>query len=72
MAKNENVNLLSPQYNGVNLEVQFLGSWIFTHGDVDGLCAGAIALAAYPDANVFFTHPYGLEGDLCEAKMLIE
>ncbi|MCD6538061.1 DHH family phosphoesterase [Candidatus Bathyarchaeota archaeon] len=50
------------------MEVQILGSWIFTHGDVDGLCAGAIALAAYPDANVFFTHPYGLEGDLHEAK----
>ncbi len=43
-------------------------TWIFTHGDVDGLCAGAIALAANPDAHVFFTHPYGLEGDLKEAE----
>ncbi|MCD6465401.1 DHH family phosphoesterase [Candidatus Bathyarchaeota archaeon] len=43
-------------------------TWIFTHGDADGLCAGAIALAANPDAHVFFTHPYGLEGDLKEAE----
>jgi len=43
-------------------------TWIFTHGDTDGLCSGAIALAANPDAHVFFTHPYGLEGDLSEAK----
>ncbi len=43
-------------------------TWIFTHGDVDGLCAGAIALAANPNAHVFFTHPYGLEGDLKEAE----
>ena len=43
-------------------------TWIFTHGDADGLCAGAISLAANPDAHVFFTHPYGLEEDLREAK----
>jgi len=45
-----------------------MDTWIFTHGDVDGLCAGAVALAANPNAHVFFTHPYGLEGDLSEAK----
>ncbi len=45
-----------------------MDTWIFTHGDADGLCAGAIALAANPNAHVFFTHPYGLEGDLGEAK----
>jgi len=45
-----------------------MNTWIFTHGDSDGLCAGAIALAANPNAHVFFTHPYGLEGDLNEAK----
>jgi RecJ-like exonuclease len=43
-------------------------TWIFTHGDVDGICAGAVALAANPGAHVFFTHPYGLEEDLDEAE----
>ena len=38
--------------------------WVFTHSDGDGVCAGALALAANPDARVFFTHPYGLLGDL--------
>ncbi|MBS7656559.1 phosphoesterase [Candidatus Bathyarchaeota archaeon] len=42
--------------------------WIFTHGDGDGLCAGALALAANPGAQVFFTHPYGLLGDLEQVK----
>ena len=37
---------------------------IFTHGDTDGLCAGAIALAANPDAKVFITNPYRLLEDL--------
>lgn len=41
-----------------------MASWIFTHGDGDGLCAGAIALAADMNAKVFFTHPYGLLEDL--------
>jgi len=45
-----------------------MDTWVFTHGDADGLCAGALALAANPDAHVFFTHPYGLEEDLNEAK----
>ncbi len=45
-----------------------MDTWIFTHGDSDGICSGAIALAANPNAHVFFTHPYGLEGDLGEAK----
>ncbi|MEM2342383.1 MAG: DHH family phosphoesterase [Candidatus Bathyarchaeia archaeon] len=38
--------------------------WILTHSDGDGICAGALALAANPDAQVFFTHPYGLLEDL--------
>lgn len=38
--------------------------WIFTHSDGDGVCAGALALAANHGARVFFTHPYGLLGDL--------
>jgi RecJ-like exonuclease len=41
---------------------------IFTHGDGDGLCAGALALAANPGAEVFFTHPFGLLGDLGNAE----
>lgn len=42
--------------------------WIFTHGDGDGLCAGALSLAANPDAQVFFTHPFGLLEDLEQTK----
>lgn len=45
-----------------------MATWIFTHGDGDGLCAGALTLAAYPHANLFFTHPYGLLEDLENAK----
>lgn len=43
-----------------------MGVRIFTHGD--GICAGAIALAANPDAHVFFTHPFGLIEDLNVAE----
>jgi RecJ-like exonuclease len=43
-----------------------LNLWIFTHGDGDGLCAGALALASHPDARVFFTNPYGLYEDLAQ------
>jgi len=39
-------------------------AWIFTHGDADGICAGAIALSANPGSRIFFTHPYGLLEDL--------
>mgnify|MGYP000533551439 CR=1 FL=1 len=38
--------------------------WIFTHGDCDGICSGALALSVSPNAKVFFTHPYGLVEDL--------
>lgn len=38
--------------------------WVFTHGDSDGVCAGALALAARPGSKVFFTHPIGLLEDL--------
>jgi len=41
-----------------------MADWIFTHSDGDGICAGALALAANPDAKVFFTHPHGLLEDL--------
>ena len=39
-------------------------AWIFAHGDSDGICSGAIALAANTGAHVFFTNPYGLVEDL--------
>ena len=45
-----------------------MDTWIFAHGDVDGICSAAIALAANPRARVFFSHPYGLVGDLDEAR----
>jgi len=35
-------------------------SLILTHGDSDGVCAGAIAKSAYPDAHVYFTSPVNL------------
>ena len=38
--------------------------WLFIHDDVDGICAGALSLAANPDARIFFTHPEGLLEDL--------
>ncbi|MFQ6136199.1 MAG: DHHA1 domain-containing protein [Candidatus Hydrothermarchaeales archaeon] len=37
---------------------------ILTHGDTDGLCAGALAYARYPEGEVWFTHPAGLLNDL--------
>lgn len=33
---------------------------ILTHGDSDGICSGAIAKTAYPDAYVYFTNPVNL------------
>ena len=41
-----------------------MATWILTHGDADGVCSGAIALAANPEAHVYFTHPSGLLEDL--------
>jgi RecJ-like exonuclease len=45
-----------------------MSKWIFTHGDGDGICAGALSLAANPDAQVFFSHPFGLLEDLEQVK----
>lgn len=45
-----------------------MSRWIFTHSDCDGICAGALALAANPSAHVFFTHPFGLLEDLENAE----
>ncbi|AKB47079.1 Phosphoesterase [Methanosarcina sp. Kolksee] len=33
---------------------------VLTHGDSDGICSGAIAKTAYPDAYVYFTNPANL------------
>jgi single-stranded-DNA-specific exonuclease len=33
---------------------------ILTHGDSDGICSGALAKSAYPDAYVYFTNPVSL------------
>lgn len=41
-----------------------MSSIIFTHGDCDGICAGAIAKSAFPDSTVFFTNPVNLLGEL--------
>ena len=41
-----------------------MSSIIFTHGDSDGICAGAIVKSAIPGSRVFFTNPVGLLGEL--------
>jgi len=41
---------------------------IFTHSDSDGLCSGALALAANGDSPVFFTNPVSVLTDIDEAK----
>jgi len=40
---------------------------ILTHADCDGMCAGAIAMAKYPKADVFFTRPTSFLDDLRNA-----
>lgn len=35
-------------------------TFIFTHGDSDGICSGAIAKSAYPNSQVYFTSPVSL------------
>ena len=39
-------------------------SLILTHGDSDGVCSGAIAKSAYPEADVYFTSPVGILDEL--------
>jgi single-stranded-DNA-specific exonuclease len=41
---------------------------ILTHADSDGLCAGAVALAANPGSPLFFTNAVGVLADLEQAK----
>ena len=43
------------------------GTVIFTHGDCDGICSGALALAAHKDAEIFFTNPVSLREDIDKA-----
>ncbi len=40
---------------------------IFTHGDSDGLCSGALALAANGDSPLYFTNPVSVLTDIDEA-----
>ena len=41
---------------------------ILTHADSDGLCAGALALAAHPGSPLYFTNAVGVQADLEQAK----
>jgi single-stranded-DNA-specific exonuclease len=41
---------------------------ILTHADCDGMCAGAIALAKFPGAGVFFTKPISICEDLVSTE----
>lgn len=41
-----------------------MGSIIFTHGDCDGICSGAIVKSALGKPDIFFTSPVSLLGDL--------
>ncbi len=41
-----------------------MSSIIFTHGDCDGICSGAIVKSALQDSTVFFTSPVSLLGEL--------
>ncbi|XRH75754.1 MAG: DHHA1 domain-containing protein [Candidatus Methanosuratincola verstraetei] len=42
--------------------------WIIAHGDTDGICSAAIALAARKGSEVFFSHPSGLAEDLKQVE----
>lgn len=41
---------------------------ILTHGDSDGICSGALALAANGDSPVYFTNPVSVLTDIDEAR----
>ena len=45
-----------------------MSSIIFTHGDCDGICAGAVVKSALPGSTVFFTNPVSLLGDLSNSS----
>ncbi len=42
--------------------------WIVSHGDTDGICSAAIALSAFRDAKLYFSHPVGLAEDLAHVE----
>jgi single-stranded-DNA-specific exonuclease len=44
-----------------------MSSIIFTHGDSDGICSGAVVKSALPDSTIFFTNPVSLLVDLNSA-----
>ncbi|WP_456473952.1 DHHA1 domain-containing protein [Candidatus Pyrohabitans sp.] len=39
---------------------------VFIHGDTDGVCSGALTVARYPRAEIWFSHPTGFLKDLRE------
>ncbi|BAI60420.1 putative phosphoesterase [Methanocella paludicola SANAE] len=41
---------------------------IFTHGDSDGICSGALALAANGDSPIYFTNPVSVLTDIDEGR----
>ena len=41
-----------------------MSSIIFSHGDSDGICAGAIVKSALPGSTVYFISPVGLLDEL--------
>jgi RecJ-like exonuclease len=41
---------------------------IFTHADSDGICAGALALAANPDSPLYFTNAVSILSDIDQAR----
>lgn len=43
-------------------------SLILTHADADGICAGALALAAFPKSGIFFTKPVSFLHDLRNSR----
>lgn len=46
---------------------------ILTHSDCDGICAGAIALSRFKEAEIFFTKPVSFYEDLekCEVERIV-
>lgn len=43
-------------------------NWIITHGDADGICAGAIAYSVFKDSNILFSNPVNLLNTLNEIQ----
>lgn len=41
---------------------------IFSHCDTDGICSATIALAKFPDAEIWFTRPIGFYSDIKEVE----